>query len=176
MTSTTEENNTTQDDTQHTQQNNEEEEENEFSTAFELALNYVARYKKTKKQIIEYLMKKGYLYPVSLKVVKKLEGYGFADDKDFAKSYAQQSAKNKGKMLIKMQLRAKGVDKLTAENAVEAMDEQPAANQLAVKYMRSKELTKENLAKCYRYLLSKGFDYETAKWALSAIFDVEEYD
>ena len=28
------------------------QEENEFSTAFELALNYVARYKKTKKQIV----------------------------------------------------------------------------------------------------------------------------
>lgn len=150
------------------------QEENEFSTAFELALNYVARYKKTKKQLIDYLIKKGYLYPVAIKVVKKLEGYGFVDDSDFAKSYAQQGAKNKGKMLIKMQLRAKGVDKSIAENAVEEMDEQPAANQLAVKYMRSKELTKENLAKCYRYLLSKGFSFESAQTAIKAIKEVDD--
>ena len=150
------------------------QEENEFSTAFELALNYVARYKKTKKQLIDYLIKKGYLYSVAIKVVKKLEGYGFVDDNDFAKSYAQQGAKNKGKMLIKMQLRAKGVDKSIAENAVEEMDEQPAANQLAVKYMRSKELTKENLAKCYRYLLSKGFSFESAQTAIKAIKEVDD--
>jgi regulatory protein len=150
------------------------QEENEFSTAFELALNYVAKYKKTKKQLIDYLIKKGYLYPVAIKVVKKLEGYGFVDDNDFAKSYAQQGAKNKGKMLIKMQLRAKGVDKSIAENAVEEMDEQPAANQLAVKYMRSKELTKENLAKCYSYLLSKGFSFESAQTAIKAIKEVDD--
>ena len=73
-----------------------------------------------------------------------------------------------------MQLRAKGVDKSIAENAVEEMDEQPAANQLAVKYMRSKELTKENLAKCYRYLLSKGFSFESAQTAIKAIKEVDD--
>ena len=150
------------------------QEENEFSTAFDIALNYVARYKKTKKQIIDYLMKKGYLYPVAFKVVQKLEGYGFADDKDFASSYAKQSQKNKGKMLIKLQLRAKGIDKATAENAVEEIDEQPPSIELAKKYMRSKEVTKENLAKCYRYLLSKGFSYESAQNAIKSIKDVDD--
>ena len=77
-------------------------------------------------------------------------------------------------MLIKLQLRAKGIDKATAESAVEEIDEQPASIELAKKYMRSKEVTKENLAKCYRYLLSKGFSYESAQNAIKSIKDVDD--
>ena len=48
------------------------------------------------------------------------------------------------------------------------------AIELAKKYMRSKEVTKENLAKCYRYLLSKGFSYESAQNAIKSIKDVDD--
>lgn len=151
------------------------QQENEFSTAFDRALNYVSRYKKTKKQVIEYLIKKGYLYALAIKVCEKLEGYGFIDDEDYAKSFAKQNSKNKGKMLIKMQLRAKGIAKDTAENAIDEIeDETPAATEVAKKYMRSKEPTKENLAKCYRYLLSKGFSFESAKQAIKSLGEIED--
>lgn len=152
------------------------QEENEFSTALDSALNYISRYKKTKKQLIEYLMKKGYVYSVAFKVVDKLSSYGYVDDGDFARSFATQNTKNKGKLLIKMQLRAKGVDENTAEQAVnELEDEAPFAVELAKKYMRSKEITRENLAKCYRYILSKGFSYESAQKAVNAIKEEDDY-
>ena len=151
------------------------QEENEYSTAFDKALNYIARYKKTKKQTIEYLTKKGYLYSLAIKVVNKLQEYGYIDDSDYAQSFARQNSKNKGKMLIQMQLRAKGIDKNTAESAVnELEDETPIATQIAQKYMRNKQITRENLAKCYRYLLSKGFSFESAKNAISSIKDTED--
>ena len=152
------------------------QEENEFSGAFDLALNYVSRYRKSKKQVIDYLVKKGYLYQLAVKVVEKIEGYGFVDDTDYAKSYVRQNSKSKGKKLLKMQLRLKGIDKDTAESAVDEIeDETPAATELAKKYMRNKEVTKENLAKCYRYLLSKGFSYDSARNAINQIGDTD-YD
>lgn len=151
------------------------QEENEFSTAFDLVLNYVSRYKKTRKQVVEYLLKKGYIYSLVVKVVDKIEGYGFIDDQEYARSYAKQSSKTKGKMLIKMQLRAKGINKTTAEDAVDELeDETPTAIIIAKKYMRSKEISKENLAKCYRYLLSKGFSYESARSAINQLGDTED--
>ena len=42
-------------------------------------------------------------------------------------------------------------------------DESENAARVAEKYMRGKDRTRENAAKCYRYLVSKGFDYDTAK-------------
>ena len=144
--------------------------ENEFSTAFDKALNYVARYKKTRKQVIDYLVKKGYLYALAVEVVKKLQSYGFVDDRDYATSFVNEKSKNNGKMLIKMQLRAKGVDEKTADNAVgEIEDETPNAIAVAKKYMRSKENNRDNLLKCYRYLLSKGFSFESAKSAIDCL-------
>ncbi len=44
------------------------------------------------------------------------------------------------------------------------------------KYLRGKENTKENLYKGYKYLLSKGFSYDTAKTALDGFGgDNEDY-
>ncbi len=151
------------------------QEENEFATAFDKALTYVSNSKKSKKQVVDYLIRKGYLYSLAIKVIKKLEEYGFVNDDDYARSFVQESAKTNGKMLIKMKLRAKGIDKDTAENAVDEIeDEAPSAKRLAQKYMRSKEITKENLAKCYRYLLSKGFSFDAAKDAIKSFGEVDD--
>lgn len=148
------------------------QEENEFSSAFDLALGYISKYRKTKKQLIEYLTKKGYLYPIAFKVVEKLSSYGYVDDGDYARAFAEQNAKNKGKMLIKMQLKAKGIDEKTASETIEKMgDERPFAIALAQKYMKNKELNVQNFSKCYRYLLSKGFSYDCASSAISALKD-----
>lgn len=152
------------------------QEENEFSFAFDLALNYVSRFRKTKKQLIEYLLKKGYLYPLCCKVVDKLIGYGYVDDSDFARAFVEQNSKTKGKLLLKMQLQSKGVDKKCAEQAVENINETPQAIELAKKYMRNKEDTRENKAKCYRYILSKGFSYDSAHDAINALGgDTDDY-
>ena len=42
------------------------------------------------------------------------------------------------------------------------------------KYLRSKEPTRENLSKAFRYLMSKGFDYDVAKRALTAYGELDE--
>lgn len=148
------------------------QEENELSSAFDLALGYISRFKKTKKQLIDYLMKKGYLYPVAYKVVDKLISYGYVDDGDFARSFAEQNSKSKGKMLIKMQLRAKGIDEKIANEAVENIgDETPQAIELANKYLKNKERDLKTISKCYRYLLSKGFSYDAVSSAIATLKD-----
>ena len=40
------------------------------------------------------------------------------------------------------------------------------ARAVAQKYLRGKECTKENLYKAFRYLISRGFGYDTAKEAV----------
>ena len=146
------------------------QEENEFSEAFDLALGYISKYVKTKKQLTEYLMRKGYTYPVAFKVVEKLASYGYVNDESFAKRYVEANSKNKGKFLLKRELALKGVSEKCADSAINGVfDENENAFNLAKKYMRGKENDFKTLQKCYRYLLSKGFSFESAHEAISKL-------
>ena len=69
-----------------------------------------------------------------------------------------------------MELRKKGVAEDCIEAALEERgDESDAAISVAGKYLRGKEMTSAMIRKTYMYLLSKGFDYDTANAALRGI-------
>ncbi len=146
--------------------------ESESSEAFDLALSYISKYTKTKKQLLEYLMRKGYTYPVAFKAVEKLESYGYVNDENFAKHYVEANSKNKGKLLLKRELALKGINEKCADNAVNGiLDEGESAFNLAKKYMRGKPNDFKTLQKCYRYLLSKGFSFDSAHDVISKLKD-----
>lgn len=158
---------------------NEIQLESEKSTALDKALTHVTGSRKTEREIRIFLEKKGYLPATIEYVLEKMRDYRFVDDVDYARSYAQAGAKKKGAKLIKMQLRGKGISEEDADAALEEVDEESqiqAASALLEKYLRGKSLEKETLAKAYRHLLSKGFDYDTAKAALERLKTIEEYD
>ena len=97
-------------------------------------------------------------------VLEKLKEYGFVDDAEYARRYAGDAAKRKGKRLIALELRRKGVEEEKIASAVDALGgEEDAARAVFEKYMRGKPRERETLYKAFRYLLSKGFDYETAR-------------
>ena len=151
--------------------------ESEKATALDKTLTYITATQKTEKQIRDYLYKKGYLKSVVEYVIEKLREYRFVDDKDYAETYAQNAASRKGKRLIKVELARKGIQKEDVESALETLeveDQEEAAKNILQKYMRSKEPTRENLSKGFRYLMSKGFDYDVAKKAIECFGDIEE--
>lgn len=149
--------------------------ESEKSTAFDRALTHLSASMKTEKEIGDFLRKKGYLPAVVEYVVEKLRGYGFVDDAEYARQYAQNAAKSKGKRLIGLELQRKGVDEQTASAALdETQGEDAAALRILQKYMRGKTADRETLYKAFRYLMSKGFEYDTAKSALTAFGEIDE--
>lgn len=149
--------------------------ESEKSAALDKALNFISAAQKTEKQVREYLAGKGYLPVVADYVMKKMQEYGFLDDGGYARSYASSAIKKKGVRLIKMELKAKGVAEEHIEAAVEDLDgEEETAKRLLEKYMRGKPCDKATLYKAFRYLLGKGFEYETARSALAAFGDTDE--
>ncbi len=151
--------------------------EGEKDVALSKALSFVTVSQKTKKQVRDHLTKKGYLPVVIEYVLDKMSDYRFVDDSAYAGTYCEWAAKKKGKKLIELELRAKGVSEEDMTEALEGVDEESqkkTARTLLQKYMRGKEPNKETLAKAFRHLLSKGFDYETARGALSALADEEE--
>ena len=156
---------------------NEIQAESETMRALDKALNFISRSQKTKKQVAEYLEGKGYLEKTIEAVLSKMSAYKFVNDQNYAKDYARSASKNKGKRLISLELKRKGVsidDMSEALDDIDSETETEAATKIAEKYLRSKEKTRENAVKCYKYLLSKGFDYETAKEAANKIIKDED--
>ncbi len=150
--------------------------ESEKETALDKALTHITASMKTEKDIRAFLKKKGYLDDVSDYVVDKMKGYGFLDDGAYAKAYVQNAAKKKGVRLIAMELRQKGVSDAEVSEAVgELGDQTESARAVLGKYLRGKDLSdRKVLQRAYSHLLSKGYDYDTARHALAALGEEAE--
>ena len=151
--------------------------ESEKNTAFDKALSYLSATRKTEKQVREHLAGKGYLPAVCDFAVEKLRSYNFLNDGEYAEAYTEFASNRKGKKLIRMELRNKGIAEEFIDEALSAMPkerEEEAAEVCLQKYMRGKVCNKETLQKAYRYLLGKGYDYEIIKTALSKFGECEE--
>ena len=144
--------------------------ENEKSQALDKAMTHLSASMKTEKQIRDYLKKKGYVDAVCDYVLEKLRGYSFIDDGEYCDQYVRTAGRNKGRRLIAAELKKRGASEDAIEAALENREgEEDAAKAVLAKYMKNREFTRENLTKAYRHLLSKGFDYDTAKDALAAL-------
>lgn len=149
--------------------------ESEKLAALDKAMNHLSSSMKTRRQVADYLKSKGYVEAVVAYVLEKLEGYGFVDDGEYARQYTASAGKSKGRRLIALELQKKGVSADEAKAAVENMQgEEQTALRILQKYMRGKIADKETLYKAFRYLIGKGFEYDTAKSALAAWGDVDE--
>ena len=151
--------------------------ESEKDTAFDKALTHLSAARKTEKQIRVFLQDKGYLPAVADYVVDKLRSYNFLNDGEYADAYVEFAAKRKGGRLIRMELRGKGIADAEIDAALGNLDEEQeflAAKELLYKSMRGKSTDVQTLQKAYRYVMSKGFDYEVAKKALATLGELEE--
>lgn len=136
----------------------------DVSTAFQKAVDWICRAPKTKAQAQKYLAGKGFSADVITAATAKLEEYRYIDDGEYARIYSEFYCNTKGKKRIAYELKAKGVADDHIEEAQEAIgDQTEAALSVAQKYMRSKQATKENLQKLFRYLAGRGFDFDVCR-------------
>ncbi len=148
--------------------------ETEKSQALDKALNYLSAIK-TKRQVRDYLEKKGYTQAVILYVLEKLEYYNYVDDEAYCRAYIN-CVSGKGKRAIEAELLKRGVERSVISSVLDEVEEdENEVFALLKKYMRGKENSRENLYKGFKYLLSKGFAYDTAKSALDS-YDIDNED
>lgn len=149
--------------------------ESELIRATEKALALISKSQKTQKQVKDYLLKKGYTESTAERVIQKLLDYKYLSDGDYASQYARSQSKTKGKKLIGLELRKRGVSQEDISQAVEDLgDQTEVAVKVAQKYLKNKQKDKANTFKCYKYLLSKGFDYDVAKTAVERVGSIED--
>ncbi|MBD5632754.1 MAG: hypothetical protein HDP34_05940 [Clostridia bacterium] len=149
--------------------------ETEKSQALDKAMTHLSATMKTKKQMRDFLYKKGYTEAVAGYVLERLEYYKFIDDNAYCRAYVN-SVKGKGKRAMEIDLIKRGAEKDAIEQALAAVEEDAdEAAALLEKYMRGKESDKQTLYKGFKYLLSKGYGYDTAKAALEKVGGDEDY-
>lgn len=139
--------------------------------ALNLAVKYLSRSLKTKKQVVTYLNNKGFDYDVISFVVDKLKEYNYINDEEYAKRYLETKSNSEGKRLSDYKLMMKGIKKTDIDSARENVDidSKESAFLIAQKKIKNKEITIENLSKVYRCLVGKGFSYEEANFAISKL-------
>ena len=145
--------------------------EKDYLDALNKATNYISKNIKTKKQLNTYLLGKGFDKEAVDRVIEKLIEYNYVNDKDYAKRYIESTSSYQGVNLVKYKLMMKGLRKEVVENLYEELDvnSQDNAYRIAIKHIKDKERTKENLSKTYRYLISKGFTYDDANYAIDRL-------
>lgn len=139
--------------------------ETEKAQAVDKALTHISASPKTRKQIRDFLSKKGYVDAVIDYVFDRLDYYGYADDRQYCKMYVE-SVSGKSKRAIEVELLKRGIDRdVIEEELSDLSDDEEEVLTLLKKYLKGKELSKENVFKGCRYLISKGYDYDTVKAA-----------
>lgn len=148
--------------------------ETEKSQAIDKAMTHLSATMKTKKQMRDFLAKKGYTEAVINYVFERLEYYKLIDDEAYCRAYVN-SVSGKGKRALEADLYKRGAEKSAIEHVLlEIEEDADEASKVLEKYMRGKDGTKDNLYKGLKYLLSKGFGYDTAKQALEKFGEIDE--
>ena len=130
--------------------------ESETSGAFDLTIKYLSKYQKTEKEVYDYLKSKGYLDVVCQNVLKKVKDYRYLDDKIYVENFLRNSQGCMGINKIKQTLKQKGIsEEILAELQIDSNFED--IKNIALKYLKNKERTKENLQKCAKFLFGRGF-------------------
>ncbi len=149
--------------------------ETEKVQATERALTHISASMKTEKQMRDFLAGKGYVDAVIDYVMDKMHYYGYVNDAEYCKAYIG-GISGKSKKAIEIELIKRGVGKETVRESLEDYeDDKEQIFTLLQKYLRGKELTKENVYKACRYLVSKGYEYDAVKSVSESLKGDEDY-
>jgi regulatory protein len=145
------------------------------------ALRIVEKAYKSERELKDKLLLKGYDNESIDKSIKFLKEYNFLSDNNYAKMYVKDKSRIQGKKKIKFDLIKKGINDNIIEEEISNIDmedERTGAYNLAIKKYNTiskREDDKFKLSqKLYRFLLSKGYDYDTVSYVVKKITNMDD--
>lgn len=154
------------------------QEEDEALKSFSAALNYLSFRPRSKKEMENYLAKKGFSRAAIESALNKLENYRYIDDFTFASSWTKSRLNNKqmSKRMIAYELYHKGIDRDVIDKVLEMVDEEEeerAALALAEKYFKRYQglEKKQMLYKISQALARRGFDWGLIQKVCNKVID-----
>jgi len=148
----------------------EAEFESECAFALSRAMNWLTASYRSECELMRYLRERKYCPKVAEYVVNKLKEYNFLSDENLAKQVVEYGQKKMGVYKMRQKLAEKGVSREIIDKALENLEPQDdVCYAMAVKKLGNMERTRENMAKVYRFLAGKGFDFDTIKRAFNKL-------
>lgn len=143
----------------------------EFNFGKKIAYRFLNYKPRTEKEIKKKLKENKISEKNIEKIIAILKDLKYLDDNQFAKLYLEEKLSNnpKGKRLIATKLAEKGISKEIIDNVIDSqyseVQEIKKAKELLKKYLNKVRAKSDfdKKQKCFRYLLSRGFDYEIVK-------------
>lgn len=151
--------------------------EEEKNGALNAALHYLCRGERSRFQVARYLQAREYAPDIIDSVLEKIGGYGYVDDGRFARTLLNDRAKAKGKSrrAIRCEMREKGLDPETIEDAMahyDDKDERSNAMRIAKRYyMKDRDDRAAFERKAGAALARRGYDWDTVREVLQALRD-----
>ncbi len=143
--------------------------------ALSRAMNWLTASYRSESELKRYLREHKYSPKVAEYVVGKLKEYNFLSDENLAKQMVEYGQNKIGVYKIRQKLMEKGVAREVIDSALESLESQDdVCYNMALKKLGNMERTRENMAKVYRYLAGKGFDFDTIKRAFNKLNYEEE--
>ena len=144
---------------------------------FEIYLNNILKFigyrSRSEKEIIDRLRKKKIDEKMISEIMAKLQEWKFIDDIAFAKQWIESRVVNRHKSirLVRLELLKKGIHKEIIDSLFENLSKE--SDVISIEAIIRKKIKRLNiqdrndLQKLSRYLLGKGFDWETVKEAIN---------
>lgn len=124
----------------------------------------------TVAELVRKAKQKAFCMPAVTYAVSRLEDMHFVDDARYAAGYADRQSGRLGKRRIAFELKNKGVAAQQIEEAVSSIeDETETALTVARKRLGSKTLDQKEKEKLTRFLLYRGFGFDTVKKVLRTL-------
>ncbi|MDO5515934.1 MAG: recombination regulator RecX [Clostridium sp.] len=144
------------------------------------ALRIIERSYKTEKEVRDKLKEKEYTDSQIEKSIEFLKEYNFINDDSYAKAYINDKLASRGRQKIKYDLMRKGIDRQIIDEKlsdIDSDDERNTAMVLAEKKYRSIKKSETDTyklsGKLYRFLISKGYNYDIVKDVVKEVMNAE---
>ncbi len=141
--------------------------ENDRQNAKAYLYSMISRKARTVKEARDRLYEKGFHKDAVDYAIETVSSYGYLNDEEYAKNFVETSSRNKGGYRLKREMQLKGVSEENIASALTELDENEeyeSAKLLAKKYLKGKNWEEEKVReKIFRYLVSRGYSYDTVK-------------
>lgn len=142
-----------------------------YGKMLDRAYNYLSYRPRSKKELSDYLIKKGCDQPTVEKILNNLIEQGFLDDKSFAETWVSERREYqlRSRRQLEHELRQKGIDKDLIESSLGELPTDEITT--IVDLIKKKSLDRKygNREKLMSYLSSKGFRYNDIRAALEQL-------
>lgn len=147
------------------------------------AIRIIERNYKTEKEVRNKLIEKGYNENAINNAIDFLQKYNFLDDNTYTKMYVKDKLNSQGSNKIKYTLMKKGISKEMIEEELQNIDrddEKKVAMELAQKKLSSIKKSENDKykisGKLYRFLTSKGYNYDIVKETVKDVMSLDDFD